>query len=473
MLPPQRPARVVLLAAVAAAALDARRRRPRAARAADPGRRDRLRDHLGARLAPAARRDRRDRAARRRALPRRRHPAVEADHAQPHARLQGLPADGAPQRGVSGGRRSCSSRSARRRGCAPRTPSSRRASSAPAPASRSPRRPRRRGRSHARADRPRLGAARRARAAQRSARRVAPRRGDLLDDHRGAARARARGDPLRRARRAQPARPPRRLAAPARARACSPARRCCCPVSEEALAGAPAGHAPAVVVPIAVEPSGPRCRRCATSPRSPTPPTRTRRASTACSRPGRRARRDGEELLVAGRRAGRGAPRACARSARWRATHTARCCAARASTSPAPRREEYGIAQLEALADGAMLVAAGRRPPTPRSRSPAPPTRGWSAATSRARSAPRSTIRCPATPRGRAALERVQRARASTALVAERVLPALLRARLSVARSAGHGSVLAICARPEPRAPRGPDAVAQVRRSARASGRRS
>ena len=42
----------------------------------------------------------------------------------------------------------------------------------------------------------------------------------------------------------------------------------------------------------------------------------------------------------------------------------------------APRREEYGIAQLEALADGAMLVSTEPRSPTPRCRSRARPTRG-------------------------------------------------------------------------------------------------
>ena len=42
----------------------------------------------------------------------------------------------------------------------------------------------------------------------------------------------------------------------------------------------------------------------------------------------------------------------------------------------APRREEYGIAQLEALADGAMLVSTETRSPTRRCRSPARSTRG-------------------------------------------------------------------------------------------------
>ena len=98
-------------------------------------------------------------------------------------------------------------------------------------------------------------------------------------------------------------------------------------------------------------------RRSATSPRSPTPPTRTRRGSTACSRPGRAARRDGEELVdrrAARRRRG---STACARSASLeRSAYRALLRRARIYLA-APRREEYGIAQLEALADGAMLVS--------------------------------------------------------------------------------------------------------------------
>ena len=47
---------------------------------------------------------------------------------------------------------------------------------------------------------------------------------------------------------------------------------------------------------------------------------------------------------------------ACTSSASSTPGTTARCCAARACSSAAPRREDYGIAQLEALADGCQLV---------------------------------------------------------------------------------------------------------------------
>ena len=50
-----------------------------------------------------------------------------------------------------------------------------------------------------------------------------------------------------------------------------------------------------------------------------------------------------------------GAPRACGSSG-CAARRSGRSCAARASYVVAPRREDYGIAQLEALADGCMLV---------------------------------------------------------------------------------------------------------------------
>ncbi len=87
--PPQPP--------LAAAPVHADRRRPRLPRPPDPRHRRRLRDHLGARLAPPARRRRRHRGARRRRLLRQAHLSVAADRAPPHARLQG-PAPRAHQR---------------------------------------------------------------------------------------------------------------------------------------------------------------------------------------------------------------------------------------------------------------------------------------------------------------------------------------------------------------------------------------
>jgi len=130
------------------------------------------------------------------------------------------------------------------------------------------------------------------------------------------------------------------------------------PWAEGSLAEAPARRAPAVVVPIPVEPSeaGPGATRAG----------RDITAITYAANPHKKgldrvlaawaqARRDGEELVVAGtdhvaraagvRNAGRLAPaayRALLRRARVFVT--------------APRREDYGIAQLEALADGCALV---------------------------------------------------------------------------------------------------------------------
>lgn len=126
------------------------------------------------------------------------------------------------------------------------------------------------------------------------------------------------------------------------------------PWSDGGLAEAPEPHPNAVVVPVPVEPSGPPA------------PERDIAAITYAANPGKKgldnvlaawaaARRDGEELLVAGtdapvsgegvRSAGRLEPgeyRALLRRARVFVT--------------APRREDYGIAQLEALADGCQLV---------------------------------------------------------------------------------------------------------------------
>jgi glycosyltransferase involved in cell wall biosynthesis len=129
------------------------------------------------------------------------------------------------------------------------------------------------------------------------------------------------------------------------------------PVSDGALAGAPAGLPRVIVVPIIVERSGPllagsqRDIAAITYAANPTKKGLDRLLVAWAA-----VRREGEELLVAGvsslpaldgvRGVGtleRGAYRALLRRAR---VYVA-----------APRREEYGIAQLEALADGAMLVS--------------------------------------------------------------------------------------------------------------------
>jgi hypothetical protein len=129
------------------------------------------------------------------------------------------------------------------------------------------------------------------------------------------------------------------------------------PVSEGALSGAPPGSGRAVVVPIAVEPSGPWLAAS----------QRDIAAITYAANPHKKgldrvlaawakARRGGEELLVAGvdeapRMDGVRVVGTLERSAYRALLRRARLFIA------APRREEYGIAQLEALADGAMLVS--------------------------------------------------------------------------------------------------------------------
>jgi hypothetical protein len=129
------------------------------------------------------------------------------------------------------------------------------------------------------------------------------------------------------------------------------------PVSETAMAGAPSGHAPAIVVPIPVESSGPAL---AAGERDVAAITyagdahkkgldRVLAAWVA-------ARRDGEELLVAGSAALGRIDGVRALGPLPREQYRALVRRARIYLA-APRREEYGIAQLEALADGAMLVA--------------------------------------------------------------------------------------------------------------------
>jgi glycosyltransferase involved in cell wall biosynthesis len=126
------------------------------------------------------------------------------------------------------------------------------------------------------------------------------------------------------------------------------------PVDGGTLGETPRPHAPALVVPIPVEPSpgeaGERDIAVLTYAANPHKKGLDRLLAAWAS-----ARREGEELVVAGadlridapgvRVAGRLAPaeyRALLRRARVFAC--------------APRREDYGIAQLEALADGCVLV---------------------------------------------------------------------------------------------------------------------
>jgi glycosyltransferase involved in cell wall biosynthesis len=184
-------------------------------------------------------------------------------------------------------------------------------------------------------------------------------------------------------------------------------------------------HGEAVVVSVPVEPSGPPA------------PVRDIAAITYAANPSkkgldrvlaawRRARRPGEELVVAGtasaapedgvRLAGRMEPaayRALLRRARVYVT--------------APRREDYGLAQLEALADGCALVTTATPGPyaaLPAAREADPRLVGEDLA-----AALRTALDDPVPDyrdRAGAALEPFRRA-AVDAVVAERLLPGLLQ----------------------------------------------
>jgi hypothetical protein len=130
------------------------------------------------------------------------------------------------------------------------------------------------------------------------------------------------------------------------------------PWAEGSLAETPAPHAPAVVLPIPVEPSAPGPAGAA--------PVRDIAALTYGANPHKKgldrvltawaaARREGEELVVAG--TDRVAPQPGVRNAGRLDPAAYRALLRRARVFvTAPRREDYGIAQLEALADGAVLV---------------------------------------------------------------------------------------------------------------------
>jgi glycosyltransferase involved in cell wall biosynthesis len=129
------------------------------------------------------------------------------------------------------------------------------------------------------------------------------------------------------------------------------------PWDERSLAGAPRTHAEAVVVPIAVEPS----------PATGAP--RDIAAITYAANAHKKGldrvlaawaqiRRDGEELLVAGADPRIDAPGVRVVGVLAPAEYRALLRRARVFVT-APRREDYGIAQLEALADGCRLVTTG------------------------------------------------------------------------------------------------------------------
>ena len=126
------------------------------------------------------------------------------------------------------------------------------------------------------------------------------------------------------------------------------------PWDASSLQGAPHDHAASVVVPIAVAPS------------PPTGATRDIAAITYAANPQKKGldrvlaawaqvRREGEELLVAGADLRVDAPGVRVVGALAPAEYRALLRRARVFVT-APRREDYGIAQLEALADGCRLV---------------------------------------------------------------------------------------------------------------------
>ena len=126
------------------------------------------------------------------------------------------------------------------------------------------------------------------------------------------------------------------------------------PQAPGALDESPKLSAEAVVVPIPVEPSGPPA------------PQRDIDAITYAANPEKKgldrvlaawaaARRGGEELVVAGTDRVPAAPGVCSAGRMEPAGYRALVRRARVFVT-APRREDYGIAQLEALADGCALV---------------------------------------------------------------------------------------------------------------------
>jgi Glycosyl transferases group 1 len=135
------------------------------------------------------------------------------------------------------------------------------------------------------------------------------------------------------------------------------------PWSEGGLAEAPRPHAEAVVVPVAVAPSGPPAERDLAALTYGANPDKKGLDRVLAA--WQRESRPDEELVVAGidaaagaawlDRAGAGAGRVRFAGLVPRAEYRALLRRARVFLA-APRREDYGIAQLEALADGAVLA---------------------------------------------------------------------------------------------------------------------
>jgi hypothetical protein len=124
------------------------------------------------------------------------------------------------------------------------------------------------------------------------------------------------------------------------------------PWSAGGLAEAPRPHADAIVVPVPVAPSGPPGERDIAAVTYGANPHK--KGLDRVLDAWRRAARPGEELVVAGL-AGRDGGGVRYAGLLPRAEYRALLRRARVFLA-APRREDYGIAQLEALADGCLLV---------------------------------------------------------------------------------------------------------------------
>ena len=202
-------------------------------------------------------------------------------------------------------------------------------------------------------------AARRAAAAAPQAR-----RDPVLERHGGAAVEATRGRPLRRARGRQPPGPPRRVAAAGRAPPTRGGTAARAVERGERSTRRRAITLRALVVPVPVEPSGAADGRrdIAVVTYAADPPKKGLDLLLAAWR---QIRREGEELVVVGMTRREvplhvGSDAASTPGVRYMGTlprEEYRDLLRRARVfATAPRREDYGIAQLEALADGAQLV---------------------------------------------------------------------------------------------------------------------
>jgi hypothetical protein len=128
------------------------------------------------------------------------------------------------------------------------------------------------------------------------------------------------------------------------------------PMSQGSLAECPPGmRTEAVVVPMPVEPSGPAAARDIAAVTYAADPEK--KGLDRIVRAWKHARRPGEELVVAGTAAGRRPAVEGIRYAGFLGADDYRALLRRAHVFvTAPRREDYGIAQLEALVDGCQVV---------------------------------------------------------------------------------------------------------------------